>query len=362
MKLVVHILSFIFILLSCNYKKGDYKSFKNQNVTFSKNFTISKKGDKTIVTIINPDNNSIDKNFYISKKDPNFIWFGNKKYNSKSIICLSSTFIGFLDKLNELSSIVGVDKKELINNRLIIKKIENHQIKELGSTETVSVKKMLSTTSQIVLYSGFGNKFPNEDKLNKLQILCLPVYDWKETHPLGKAEWIKFFGVITNKEKEAFTYFKKLKNRYFHLKNKYKNIAFSEKLFSGSMIGDFWYSPAGNSYIANLFKDARINYAEKNSTGTGSINNSFEYSLKKYQNAKYWLNPGVKSNELLARQNKKYTLFHAFPKNTYCYSHNSNLYWEKSAIEPDSLLMDLIQITHPELKLNRNLYFYKKLK
>jgi hypothetical protein len=61
-------------------------------------------------------------------------------------------------------------------------------------------------------------------------------------------------------------------------------------------------------------------------------------------------------------QNKNYRFFKAFKKNTFCYSHNPNLFWEKSAIEPDLLLLDLIQISHPEINLNRNLYFYKNIK
>lgn len=361
MKLVVGTLFLSIILFGCNTKIKNYNSSKNQNITFTKHFRILKKGDKTIITIIQPDKNKIDKIIYINKKVPNTIWYNNTKFNTKSILSFSSTFIGLLDKINELDRIKGVDNKNLIYNKKILKKINHKLIKELGTPETSSTKKIINTKSELILFSGFGNDFPNENKLKKLNILCLPIYDWKETHPLGKAEWIKLFGLLTNKEKEATIYFNKLKARYFNLKNKYKDAKLSAPLFSGSVIGDFWYLPAGESYMAKIFKDARINYVEKNSNGTGSISKSFEYCLKNYQNSNYWLNPGNKSIKLLINQNKKYRLFYALKENTYCYSHNPNLYWEKSAIEPDSLLMDLIQISHPELKLKRKLYFYKKL-
>lgn len=361
MKLFISTLFIGIILFGCNTKKNNYNSFKNQNITFAKHFRIIKKSDKTIISIIHPDNNKIDKIIYINRNEPNTIWCKNIKYNTNSIISFSSTFIGLLDKINELNRIKGVDNKNLIHNKEILKKINYDFIKELGTAETASTKKIINTKSELILFSGFGHEFPNENKLKKLNILCLPIYDWKETHPLGKAEWIKLFGILTNKEKEATSYFNKLKARYFDLKNKYKYAKLSAPLFSGSVIGDFWYLPAGESYLAKLFKDARINYVQKNSTGTGSISKSFEYCLKNYKNSNYWLNPGCKSIKLLINQNAKYKLFEALKKNTYCYSHNPNLYWEKSAIEPDSLLMDLIQISHPELKLKRKLYFYKKL-
>ncbi|MFN5444320.1 MAG: ABC transporter substrate-binding protein [Crocinitomicaceae bacterium] len=361
MKLIGCILFFVFILFGCNSNRANYKISNNQNIEFAKHFTIVKKNNKTIIYIIHPDNNTIDKILYIDRNEPNAIWYNDIKFHSNSLISFSSTFIGLLDKLNELHRIKGVDNKNLIFNKEIIKKINNESIKELGSAETTSTKKIINTKSELILFSGFGHEFPNEKKLKKLNILCLPIYDWKETHPLGKAEWIKLFGLLTNKEKEANLYFENLKKRYQSIKQQYKNIKLSKLLFSGSLIGDFWYLPAGDSYMVKLFKDARINYVAQNSKGTGSVSKSFEYCLKNYKNANYWLNPNSKSIKSLVAQNEKYRLFDALKQNTYCYSHNPNLYWEKSAIEPDSLLMDLIQISHPELKLKRKLYFYKKL-
>jgi iron complex transport system substrate-binding protein len=358
MKQVIFTLFFGIVLFGCKSKKETYKSNKNDIITYAKHFNIIKRGNKTIVSIIHPDNNKIDKTLTFVLNKSNSIWCNGVLYNSNSIISFSSTFIGLLDKLNELHRIKGVDNKNLIFNKEIIK---NEFVKELGTPETASIKKILNSKSELILFSGFGREFPNEKKLIKLNILCLPIYDWKETHPLGKAEWIKLFGLLTNKEKEATNYFNKLKARYFNLLKKYKNVKQSAPLFSGSVIGDFWYLPAGESYLAKLFKDARINYVEKNSSGTGSISKSFEYCLKNYKNATYWLNPGNKSIKSMIDHNEKYRLFDALKQNTYCYSHNPNLYWEKSAIEPDSLLMDLIQISHPELKLKRKLYFYKKL-
>lgn len=358
MKQVICTLFFGIVFFGCGSKKEKFKPNKNDTIAYAKHFNIIKRGNKTIVSIIHPDNNKIDKTLTFDINNSNSIWCNGKMYHTQSIISFSSTFIGLLNKLNELHRITGIDNKNLIFNKEIIK---NEFIKELGSPETASIKKILKAKSELILFSGFGREFPNEKKLKKLNILCLPIYDWKETHPLGKAEWIKLFGLLTNKEKEATIYFNRLKTRYFKLKNTYKGAKLSAPLFSGSVIGDFWYLPAGESYIAKLFKDARINYVEKNSSGTGSISKSFEYCLKKYKNATYWLNPGNKSIKSMIDQNEKYRLFDALKQNTYCYSHNPNLYWEKSAIEPDSLLMDLIQISHPELKLKRKLYFYKKL-
>jgi iron complex transport system substrate-binding protein len=363
MKLVGIFIFYCLILFGCKSKKTDnQKLHKNELIDFAQNFKFSKKGDLTFIYILNPETKSKELIFFLDKKTPNLIRINNKKFNTSSIISFSSTFIGLLEKLNELKRVKGVDNLQLIHNSIIKKGITTGKVKELGSAELANIEEILNSKAQLILYSGFGNKFPNEDKLNKLNILSIPIYDWKETHPLGKAEWIKVFGVITNKEKIANDYFNNLKKRYLSIKQKFKAIKLSKPLFSGSLIGDYWYLPAGQSYIANIFKDARIDYVEKSSKGVGSISKSFEYCFKNYQYTYFWINPGNCSKTNLIKQNKRYRFFKAFEKNTFCYSHNPNLFWENSAIEPDSLLLDLIQITHPEINSNRNLYFYKNIK
>ncbi len=363
MKLLVLFILFCLSITCCNNKKStNSKIQKNNFVEFSQNFTINKKDNLTFISIINPETKSVDKILSINSHDPNFIWINNKKFSTNSIISFSSTFIGLLDKLNEIKRVKGIDDIRFVYNSFLKKQLLSKKTIELGSTESASIEKIISLNTETILFSGFGNTFPNEEKLKKLNILCIPIYDWRETHPLGKAEWIKVFGLMTNRENEANLYFNNLKKRYFKLKNKFKKLPLSKPILSGSIIGDFWYLPAGESYLSNIFKDARIDYVEKHTKGTGSISKSFEYCLKNYSNAYFWLNPGYNTKAELLSQNSNYKYFNALNSNTYCYSHSPNLFWEKSGVEPDKLLLDLIQICHPELHMKRNLFFYKKLK
>lgn len=359
---ITNVFSILFLLIVFYSKGFCINSSNKSNVDFAINFKIKKEKNRTKITIINPESTSQQTVFYLYPNKKNTIFFGDKSYSTKSIICLSSTFIGLLDKLNEKQRIKGVDNGNFIYNTYIKNEIKKHRIKELGAPEMISSEKVIKLNAKLILYSGFGSPFPNQEKLEKFNVLCLPIYDWKETHPLGKAEWIKLIGVITNKEKEANSYFENLKKRYYKISSKCSKLTISKPLMSGSLIGDVWFLPAGESFLANLFKDAKIKYVERNSKGTGSISKSLEYCIKNYKTAKYWINPGFDSKKKLLVQNKNYKIFQAFTNNTYCYSHNSNLFWEKSAIEPDSLLLDLIQICHPELHIKRKLYFYKKLK
>ena len=216
--------------------------------------------------------------------------------------------------------------------------------------------------SKLISYSGFGTPPANEDKLLKLGVVCIPNYDWREIHPLGKAEWIKLFGLLFGKEQEAEAYFKKVEKEYLELEKTAAKLEQNPQVISGQMIGDQWYMPGADSYNAYLFRKAKCDYVGRKKEGTGSNAYTLEEVLKNFQGAEFWINPGFKSKSEMLTANEKYKYLEAFQNDrVYCYSHNINYFWERSAIEPQKVLSDMIQIFHPGETSPQKLYFYKKI-
>lgn len=360
---------YLFIVASCG-KQDNIKTLLNNSnkneVEYAQNIKIFKEKYHTEIQIINPEKNSIEKRIicfsnkqYLPKREGNVIYIQTPV---KGMVCLSSTHIGMLNKINALSFVKGIDNPNYIDNKYILSKVKQHKMSILGSIETINPERILNTQANIIMYSGFGKALSNEDKLQKLHITAVANYDWKEINPLGKAEWIKIFGILTNKSNEAETYFNKIKNEYLNLKSQAKKLTISNQLLAGSMIGDSWYMPAGDSYLAEIFRDAKIDYVAKETKGIGSYSVSLEKSIRNYHNATYWINPGAQNKKELLSFNKRYSYFKAYKENKlFCYSHNPNFYWENSAIEPQKLLNDLIIISHSD-EYSGKLYFYKKIK
>ncbi len=368
MKLLLNLLC-LFVLFSCdksiNITTPPYTNTKNE-VEYAQNFKIFKQKKYTEIQIINPENKCIEKRLICYSREQ---CRPTQKTTAiyiqtpiKGFICLSSTQIGMLNKINALTTVKGLDNPNYISNKFILNKVKKQQISVVGNIETINPESITKTKADILMYSGFGKAIANERKFMKLQITPIANYDWKESDPLGKAEWIKFFGILTNKSKEANTYFNRIKKEYTNLKTQAQKLPFSNQLLSGSLIGDNWYMPAGESYLGKLFSDAKINYVAKQTKGIGSYSISLEKVIRSFQNATYWINPGAPSRKELLAFNKRYANFNALKKNnTYCYSQNQNFFWENSAIEPHKLLNDLIIISHPN-EYHGKLYFYKKLK
>lgn len=190
-----------------------------------------------------------------------------------------------------------------------------------------------------------------------------------EQSPLGKAEWIKLYGALFGKEKEAKTLFDGIVKDYKSALTSVQNTTADTSVLYGSMYQDQWYVAKGNSWVAQFLRDAKSNYLWKNLEGSGSLGLSFEEILDKAQNAKCWIAAGpYKSLSELEKSNPHYSQFEAF-KNKNVYTFESKLgakggtvYYELAPSRPDLVLKDFVKIFHPELLPNYQLTFAEKLK
>jgi len=275
------------------------------------------------------------------------------------LAALSATQVGMLVKLNKRNCLSAISSSQYVFDPEVKKRVHNGRIQELGAEEAPNFEALIKAYPNLVLFSGFGKHFPMKDKLSSMGILTLPVYDWKEEHPLGKAEWIKLIGCLTGSFTEACNYFDRVEKAYTTAVQKAKTIAKSSMIMSGNLIGDQWFTPSGGSYQARLFADAGFLYPFAGSTGQGSVAKSLEQMIATCQRADVWVNPGESNLRNLLRQNPRLSHFNAVNKHeVYCYTHNQNYFWEYAALEPDRVLHDLIQIRQG---VQSNLYFYKRL-
>jgi iron complex transport system substrate-binding protein len=351
------------VLFSCNRVPRKAPEGKTNLVTYAATLEIYRMDGYIQVRIFNPLTKK--KSMYaLSPTQPRVIqpdetWI---KTPVKSMITLSGTHIGMLAVLNETDRIKGVANRNYIYSKAVLKGINTGKIIAFDNEESIPVESIIRSKAEMLVYSGFGSDFPHQEQLKRTGTLCIPNYDWKEVHPLGKAEWIKLFGYLTGREKEADTYFKKITGEYNKLKISAKKFGKHPTVFSGNAYGDSWYCPAGESYNAQLIRDAGGNYSYHETKGTGSLELSPEKVFSDNAKTDIWLNPGNASLNELKLSNPRTKLYKAYAdQQIYCYSPNMNRFWEMSAIEPHVVLADLLAIFHPGT-VKGKLYFYQKLK
>ena len=194
--------------------------------------------------------------------------------------------------------------------------------------------------------------------------------DWREETPLGRAEWIKFFGALFDKEKLADSIFNTIEEDYLAAKLMVKEKTSHPTILSGAIMkNDVWSLPAGESFVAQFLTDANLNYLWKDTHGKGSLQLSFESVLDKGQFADYWIAPGYFSSKAqLLENNPQYQNFSAFKNNKIFTASTKRgvkggvMYYELGPTRPDLILQDLIKITNPEILPNYTLTFFEQMK
>ena len=190
--------------------------------------------------------------------------------------------------------------------------------------------------------------------------------DYMESLPLGRTEWIRFYGMLFGKEALADSIFRQTEKNYLDLKRLVKADMPRPTVISEKKFGASWFMPAGDSYIANMYADAGADYVFKELPGAGSTPLAFETVLDRAIHADMWLVKYNRSEDMtygdLRAEYTPYENFDAF-KNRRVYSCNTGLvpYYEEFPLHPDYLLKDLIWVFHPELLPGYTPRYYRKM-
>jgi iron complex transport system substrate-binding protein len=370
------LVSFLVIsLLSC---KRDLKSeniISSANiVTYAKGFSIENYNGYSVVTVKNPWPKASKTYTYILK-EKNGILPDSLKQNIiipipiKTIVATSTTHIPSLEMLGVTTTLVGFPHTDYISSDKVRSRIEAGKVKELGNNHDLNTEVLLDLQPDVIIGYGIDNQNPTLDNLQKSGLKVLLNGDWNEETPLGKAEWIKFFGALYGKQKQANEIFSKIEKDYLNTVKIAKNAKVKPTVLAGDMFEDRWYLPKGTSWGSILLKEANGNYLWKETSGTGSLSLSFETVYFKAKDADFWITSGQFSTlSEMTNSNPHYTKFKAFKnKNVYSFSGKKGktggiLYYELAPNRPDIVLKDLVKILHPELLPSYTPVFFEKLK
>ena len=287
----------------------------------------------------------------------------------KEIVVTSTTHIPMVELLNEESSIVGFPHTTYISSEKTRALIDAGKIKEIGKESSLNTEILLDLQPELVVGYSITSADKSLTTVQKSGISVIYNGDWLEETPLGRVEWIKFFGVLYNKEKQADSIFNAIETNYLKAKKIALKATVKPTILSGAIMSkDIWNLPAGESFVAQFLKDANLNYLWKDSKGKGSLSLSFESVFDTGRNADFWIAPGYfSSKEQLLQSNQIYAEFTAF-KNDRIYTPSTKkgktggvLYYELAPTRPDLVLKDIIKITHPNLLPNYELTFFEKM-
>lgn len=368
-------LGLILSVISCDQAKEKVKinEINNEFITsvkYAKGFDVQlyKGYTKLIIKSPYPDAKQYQEFILVSDRKADFEGSNKVYVPVKKMVATSTTHIPMIEILGETNSLIGFPTTDYISSKKTVARVKNGEVKDLGNEQDFNTEVLISLQPDIMVAFSMGKSGKLYQNIEKNGIPVVFNGDWLEDSPLGRAEWIKFFGALFNKNEEADSIFKAIEQDYLEAKKIALQAKIKPTIMSGVLFKDKWNLPAGESFTAQLYKDANTDYLWKTSSGQGSLILSFESVFEKAKKADYWIGSGYYTTlEELESANMHYQEFETYKtKQIYSFSkrrsENGGVeYFEFGPLRPHIVLKDLIKVVHPELLPTYEPYFLQRL-
>ncbi len=358
------ILLLVLVFFSC--KNTTKTQVETQN-DFAKHYIIKDFKKFKILKIIEPWKGA--KTFsYILAKDKNYVPDSLQniafiKIPVNRIVVTSTTHLSGLEMLDETKKLVGFPNIKYISSSVFQKRFKDGDLMEIGNGAGLNTEKTLLLKPDLILAFSSGRDQLKYSIFSKNDIPVLYNADWMENNPLGRAEWIKIFGILFDKQQQATKIFEQIKSNYNKIRNRIKSDSKKPLVFQGGVFGDKWFVPGSKSYAVKLIEDAGGKYVWSDNN-TASVSLNFENVLMKLPKADIWLNPGsIVSKTALINILPQAQNFNCYKNNkifTYALVRGKTgglLYFETSPMHPDRVLDDLYHIFYPD-SINKYTFHY----
>lgn len=367
------LITFILTLTGCNrqqpVRQSDAKPSSEYTVYYAKGFQVKKFDDYTTVSVRDPWDTTRMLQTYIlvdrDKEIPTDLPQGTLvRVPLTGVVTYSTIHCSTLNELNQTGILKGVCEPEYIKIDAIQKRLKDGSIDNLGMASKPDAEKIIMLSPDAIFATPIQGW--TYGSIEKTGIPILETTDYTESHPLGRAEWIRFYSLFTGTEKLADSLFHITEKNYNEIKDAIAKTTNRPSALQDLRYQGKWNMPGGKSFMANMLADAGASYPWADSPSSTYMPLSFETVLDKAGESDVWIIkynwPKDMTYETLKKEYKPYANFKAFKeKNVYGCNTAYSSYYEDLPIHPDYILKDLAYVFHPELFPDYTPRYYRKI-
>lgn len=226
------------------------------------------------------------------------------------------------------------------------------RVVDCGDSMQPDIERIVDMKADAVLLSPFENS-GGYGRLEKIGVPIVECADYMETSALGRAEWMKFYGLLYGKEREADSLFHVVDSVYHSISEKAKGMKRQRSMITEKLTGNTWYVAGGRSTVGQLIADANGEYMWASDEHSGSLALAFETILEKAGQADVWVfnwsSSAPATYQSLAAEYHGYKEMKAFRERHVWYIDTQKVpYFEEVSFRPDCLLRDYVLLLHPE--------------
>ena len=276
-------------------------------------------------------------------------------------VIYTSVHTAIAEQLGALDQVCGVCEPQYITSPEVLSRIEAGRIADLGVSTSPNVEKIIDIGSEMIIASPFENS--GYGSAEKIGIPIVEAADYMENHPLGRTEWVLFYGLLLGRRQEAEELFAETVRHYEALKALAADVADRPTVLLERKYGASWAVPAGGSYIGVMHADAGADYVFRAYPGAKSVHLTFEEVYDRAGNVDFWFmkydTRAPLTYKLLQEEYQPYANFRPW-KEQRIFTCNTitSTYYDDITVHPDWVLEDLIAIYHPELLPDHRQRYY----
>lgn len=345
------------LFLSCGDRTSEKQvTYQSERMTYASTFHLGVSEEKEYLIVSEPWPNASEAVTYPLDRP------------LKRVVCTSTSHLPYFELLGLEDRIVGFPNIDYISSEKFFEKAEEGSLVDIGSGSGLNMEVLIGLKPDAVIAFDIGTESNTLDKVSEAGI---PVYynaDYLEASPLGRAEWIKFFGALFDRREKADSIFNQIATDYNRLKRLTLEATDRPTILSGVVYGDAWFAPGGRNWAATFFRNAGGQYLWESDTTSGWLELSFESVYERAGDADFWLGVStLKTKKELRGLDSRYEDFAPFNKDQ-VYNYNKKLgpkggidFFESGYARPDLVLADLIHILHPHLLPDHETVYFQLL-
>ena len=261
----------------------------------------------------------------------------------------SSVHAALAERLGTARRVQGICDARFVVSR----RVKALLLTDYGSSMQPDVERLVADSVDALFVAPFENV--GHGALDASEIPLIECADYMETTPLGRAEWMRFYGRLWGCAERADSLMAAEVEQYESLRRKVAEAqAPAPTLLIDRKEGATWYVPGGDSYLAALYRDAGARYVFAAHRGAGSVALDVETVLAEGRAADLWVIKYGAAADLtlsaLAADNPLYRQFRAFQQQRVMGCNTlREPYYEELPFAPSRLLTEWVRLLHPSL-------------
>ncbi len=271
---------------------------------------------------------------------------------SNGLATLSTTHVALMAIWDPtLASWAGGAYVNFLRNEIALEQLAAGAAMDFSGQPELDKERLLAANPAALTIYPFGD--PLAGTSVERQIPVVPIGEYLEPHPLGRAEWMLLFGWLAGELPRARTAFSEVAQEYESIRQALTEERHRPKVFTGSVRNGVWHAPGAQSLVAQFIADAGLENLLEAQSDTENIEIPLEQMLQLSQEADawgvVWDAPEGMTWSTLEAADARYALL--APPSGRVFAANTAVcdYFGDWVARPDEMLRNLAQLFHPDV-------------